>query len=55
MTGQDLIDTIKEFITDELKSETGNDLQITEERARELISDAEDHLIDSLEDSGADF
>lgn len=55
MTGQDLIDNFKKFVTDELKNEVGNDLQITEERARELISDAEDHLIDSLEDSEADF
>ena len=55
MTGQDLIDNFKKFVTDELKNEAGNDLQITEERARELISDAEDHLIDSLEDSEADF
>ncbi len=55
MTGQDLIDSFKTFVTDELVNETGLERQLSEERARELISDAEDHLSDSLEVSEADF
>ena len=55
MTGQDLINTFKTFINDELSNEVGLERQLPEERARELISDAEDHLSDALEDSESDF